>query len=67
MFVSAGTLCHQIPYNYSPQQVFWLSDHPSGRCLPLMVFLKVAIAHSQPFVPDYSGGTATVLHRVPIC
>jgi hypothetical protein len=52
------------------RQVFWLSDQPEEVSLPTGVFISprqwpaMALPCS---VPDYSGGTAPDLHRVPDC
>jgi len=43
-------------------QVFWLPDHPTGRAFPF--HLSEQWRHAV-FVPDYSGGSTTDLHRLP--
>ena len=67
-----NSLYHQEYPNLhkTARQVFWLSDQPEEVSLPTGVFISprqwpaFALTFS---VPDYSGGTAPDLHRVPDC
>ncbi len=49
------------------RQVFWLSAQPEGAGLPTGVNPGSGHGQPAPSVPDYSGGTAPDLHRVPEC
>ena len=67
-----GVACHQStsPFregdlNNVLRQVFWLSDHSSDSAFPLNGLGRFAVATVEHLVPDYSGGTATDLHRLP--
>ena len=57
-------------YKTTARQVFWLSDQPEEVSLPTEGLYKprAVAAFALTFsVPDYSGGTAPDLHRVPDC
>ncbi len=58
-----------FPSDFAPrdsiQQVFWLSDRPPDCVFPVEWSPPVTGFRLATGVPDYSGGTATDLHRVP--
>jgi hypothetical protein len=59
-----------LTYKKTARQVFWLSDQPEEVSLPTEGLYKppaVAACALTFSVPDYSGGTAPDLHRVPDC
>jgi hypothetical protein len=66
-----NSLYHQkYPDSCTARQVFWLSDQPEEVSLPTEGLYKppaVAAFALTSSVPDYSGGTAPDLHRVPDC
>jgi hypothetical protein len=64
------TIRRILTYKKTARQVFWLSDQPEKVSLPTGVFHQspaVAGTCLTFSVPDYSGGTAPDLHRVPDC
>lgn len=69
--IRSGLPLPSVARHWIFQQVFWLSDLLKGRGLPLGVNPESDRSESsnprRSFIPDYSGGTATDLHRVPGC
>jgi hypothetical protein len=54
---------HRLPAK-TIRYVFWLSDQPVPCAFP--VFTSGGVSPLASTVPDYSGGPATDLHRVPL-